>query len=400
MERRRSQPRTRPGKVGCTSGEDREPPELRRGHRMAATGWRKPQIPRWCQDSRHQEDIMVNPRWLVRFFAILAPILLILDFGYVFHTKKQPPGLKIGLLQTHFQLPKKEFQQPANNQTYPAFHHPLAPPYPYPYKFLINQPDKCKDRTPFLIMLVMGKVHDLEARHTIRATWGNESNYDVDVMTIFLLGFSSFVPDRTQMLLEEESEAFGDIVQQDFMDTYYNLTLKILLGMEWVTKFCPNASYVMKIDNDMFLNVDYLVHKYLRPELPVREKYFTGYVLNNTKPIRNSGNKWYVPEEIYPNDTYPPYCAGPGYVFSADMAKKIYDVSQRIRVIPMEDSFMGICLYELHITITPFPQDVFSDLYTNDRCQLHKLIMAHHYSSDQLRTIWPDFWTLKTSGCE
>ncbi|XP_068130458.1 beta-1,3-galactosyltransferase 2-like isoform X2 [Hyperolius riggenbachi] len=342
---------------------------------------------------------MANPHYIMKSCTVFALTLMTL-FGFLVHFENRDLLQKRSLPQRHLELRKKVFQQPVNNQTYPAFRHPLAPPYPYPYEFLINQPDKCNDRTPFLILLVIGKVHDFETRHAIRATWGNESNYDVDVLRIFLLGFSSFASRRTQMMLEEESEAFRDIVQQDFMDTYYNLTLKTLLGMEWVTKFCPNASYVIKIDNDLFLNVDYLVHNLLFPELPVRENYFTGYIMANTKPLRSKAYKWYVPVEVYPNDTYPPYCVGPAYVFSADMARKIYDVSQRIRVIPMEDSFMGICLYELHITITPPPWGLFNGNYMEyNRCQFHKLITVHHYTSDQLLKIWPDFWTLKTLGC-
>ncbi|XP_072259153.1 beta-1,3-galactosyltransferase 2-like [Pyxicephalus adspersus] len=289
---------------------------------------------------------------------------------------------------------------PVNNLTYPAFRHPLAPPYPYPYKFLINQKDKCENRNPFLVILVIGESHNVEARHVIRETWGNESNYDVDVVTIFLVGLPKMYQDRIQLLLEEESEAFGDIVQQDFMDTYYNLTLKSLMGMEWVAKFCPTASYVVKIDNDMFLNVDFLVHQLLQPKLPVRTNYFTGYIVRNTGPLRSRAYKWYVPKEIYPNDTYPPYCSGPGYVFSADMAKKIYDISQGIRVIPMEDSFMGICLHKLNILPTKPPPNIFNGHRIDyDRCKFTKLVTVHHYGKNELRMVWTDFWTKKTLGC-
>ncbi|XP_075061160.1 beta-1,3-galactosyltransferase 2-like [Mixophyes fleayi] len=289
---------------------------------------------------------------------------------------------------------------PVNNLTYPVFQHPLAPPYPFPYKFLINQPEKCKDRNPFLIILVISEIQDIESRIAIRETWGKESNYDVDVLRIFLVGLSKLATDRAQWMLEEESEAFGDIVQQDFLDTYYNLTLKSLMGMEWVVKFCPTASYIMKIDNDMFLNVDYLVHQLLRPELPVRTNFFTGYIVANTKPLRSKAYKWYVPKEVYPNDTYPPYCSGPGYVFSVDMAKKIYDVSQVIRVIPMEDSFMGICLHELKIPPTNPTWGIFNGHRIDyDRCKFKKLITVHHYEKKELRIVWADFWTNRSLAC-
>ncbi|CAJ0918146.1 unnamed protein product [Ranitomeya imitator] len=235
--------------------------------------------------------------------------------------------------------------------------HPLAPPYPFPYKFLINQPEKCKNKKPFLVIFILVRCQDFESRHTIRETWGNESIYDVEVVKIFLVGLPHISSSQTQDLLEEESSTFGDIVQQDFIDTYYNLTLKTLMGMEWVTKFCPSASYALKVDSDMFLNVDYLIHNVLYPDLPVRTNYLTGALVKNSGAVRNKASKSYIPKEIYPNNTYPPYASGAGYVFSLDMAKKIYDVAQEIRVIPVEDAFMGICLYELHIPLSESPED-------------------------------------------
>ncbi|XP_075199219.1 beta-1,3-galactosyltransferase 2-like [Anomaloglossus baeobatrachus] len=290
--------------------------------------------------------------------------------------------------------------KPVNNLTYPVFKHPLAPPYPFPYKFLINQPDKCKNRKPFLVIMVIGQCQDLESRHTIRETWGNVSIYDVEVVMVFLVGLPRIASERTQNVLEEESETFGDIVQQDFMDTYYNLTLKTLMGMEWVTKFCPSASYVMKIDNDMFLNVDYLIHNVLYPDLPVRTNYFTGVIVKNTGPMRSKAYKWYIPNEIYPNNTYPPYCSGPGYVFSADMAKKIYDVAQEIRVISMEDAFMGICLYELQIPPTEPPRNVFNGHKIQyNHCKFRKVATAHHYHGQELRRLWADFLAKKSQKC-
>ncbi|XP_075061161.1 beta-1,3-galactosyltransferase 2-like [Mixophyes fleayi] len=320
---------------------------------------------------------------------ILLVLIFILISGYLSYKNITENHLKVKVKKT-----------PVNNLTYPAFQHPLAPPYPFPYKFLINQPEKCKDRNPFLIILVASEIQDIEARNAIRETWGNKSNYDVDVVTLFLVGISKLGSDRVQWKLEEESEAFGDIVQQDFLDTYYNLTLKSIMGIEWVVKFCPTASYIMKTDNDMFLNADYLVHRILHPELPVRTDYFTGYIVENAKPYRSEKSKWYVPKEIYPNDTYPPYCMGAGYVFSVDMAKKIYDVSQVIRMIPMEDVHLGICLYELKIPLTSSTPNKFNvKMIAYNRCKFKQLVTVHSYKKEKLRSVWEDFWGKRSLAC-
>ncbi|KAM4675009.1 beta-1,3-galactosyltransferase 2-like [Discoglossus pictus] len=280
--------------------------------------------------------------------------------------------------------------------------HALLPLYPYPYKFLINQQDKCQHRKPFLLLLVVGQSNDAATRNAIRKTWGNEANYgDVIIMKMFLLGISPNATEVSQQFLEKESAVYGDIIQQDFQDTYYNLSLKTLMGMEWVTKFCPNASYVMKIDSDMFLNVEYLVQHLLLPELPVRKNYFTGYILANSRPIRDRSSKWYVPKHIYPNYTYPPYCAGPGYVFSVDMAQKIYEVAQVIRVIPMEDAFIGIGLHELHIKPTKPPAGIFNGHRIDyNLCAFKNLVTVHHYGKDELLEVWLNFWSKRTFKCK
>ncbi|XP_073507049.1 beta-1,3-galactosyltransferase 2-like [Phyllobates terribilis] len=325
-----------------------------------------------------------------KFLTFYFGILMLMS-GYLFYSES-----KISHDSVKFQGKKNS----VNNLTFPVFKHPLAPPYPFPYKFLINQPDKCKNRKPFLVIMVLVQCQDLNSRHIIRDTWGNESLYDIEVVRIFLVGLPQIAPERTKDVLKEENVTFGDIVQQDFLDTYYNLTLKTLMGMEWVIKFCSSASYVMKIDSDMFLNVDYLIHNILYPDLPVRTNYFTGAIYRNTKPKRKKSSKWYVPKEIYPNNTYPPYCAGPGYVFSTDMAKKIYDVAQEIRVIPMEDAFMGICLYKLHIPVSEPPRGKFVSRKVHyNHCRFRKVVTVHHYGGYELRRIWADFWAKRSQKC-
>ncbi|XP_069092391.1 beta-1,3-galactosyltransferase 2-like [Pleurodeles waltl] len=271
--------------------------------------------------------------------------------------------------------------------------HPLVPPYPYDYKFTINQPDKCQDGAPFLVMLVIVQGEDQVARDAIRRTWGNVSNVSgVSIVRLFVTAMSPHYNNSIQLALHEESDLFHDIIQQDFLDTYNNLTLKTLMGMEWVTKYCPKASYVLKIDSDMFLNVGYLVHNLLKPELPARKNYISGYYVPKFAVNREKGGKYYVPKEVYASDMYPPYVAGPGYVFSGDMAKKIYDVAQIVPLIHMEDAFVGICLEKLNVKITVSPPNLFNGHRINyDHCQFHALIMVHHYSPAELLQVWQDF---------
>ena len=45
-----------------------------------------------------------------------------------------------------------------------------------------------------------------------------------------------------------------------FQDIYYNLTLKTVMGLKWSSIYCSQAKYVMKTDDDIFVNVP-LLHR-------------------------------------------------------------------------------------------------------------------------------------------
>ncbi|XP_066468778.1 beta-1,3-galactosyltransferase 2-like [Tiliqua scincoides] len=274
-----------------------------------------------------------------------------------------------------------------------ASRHPLQVVYPCNYQFHLNEPNKCLKRTPFLVLLVITEPKHVAKRHAIRQTWGNENSIPgISILCLFLTGVHPIFGSPVQKHLEEESARYRDIIQQDFLDTYNNLTLKTLMGMEWISKFCPNATYVMKADSDIFLNVDYLVSKLLKPHLRPKKNYMTGYIQRNNRPVRDKNYKWYIPPEVYPKVTYPPYCAGPGYVMSGDLSKKIYQVAQTIEVINMEDSFMGICLQELGIRVTDSPLGLFNiEKIEYEKCRFSKLVVVHQYGPEELLKIWPDF---------
>ena len=58
-----------------------------------------------------------------------------------------------------------------------------------------------------------------------------------------------------QKNIEKESEHFGDIIQGDFLDTYHNLSYKEIMGNLWVSEFCEQAEFVVKTDDDQFIDL-------------------------------------------------------------------------------------------------------------------------------------------------
>ena len=45
------------------------------------------------------------------------------------------------------------------------------------------------------------------------------------------------------------------MVLGDFLDTYHNLSYKNVFGKLWVSEFCEQADFVVKTDDDMFIDL-------------------------------------------------------------------------------------------------------------------------------------------------
>ncbi|XP_001365994.2 beta-1,3-galactosyltransferase 2-like [Monodelphis domestica] len=274
--------------------------------------------------------------------------------------------------------------------------HPLDLNYPYPYPFLINHPDKCKGPrgAPFLLMLVMTQPHEVGVRQVIRQTWGNETLIPgVVICRLFVLGLPRPIfAQEIQVLLEEEDREYGDLLQVGFLDTYRNLTLKVLMGLEWMAHYCPTARYVLKVDNDVFLNPSFLVHQLLHPNQPPQPNFITGHIYTDSEPQRSLEDKWYMPPELYPQEKYPVYCGGPGYVLSVSLALRVLTVAQRLKAIYLEDVFIGLCIQELGVQPTPAPPDTFLIVRQEyEHCAFHQLALVHQYKPQELLQLWPDF---------
>ena len=51
-----------------------------------------------------------------------------------------------------------------------------------------------------------------------------------------------------------ENEMHLDIVQEDFLDAYKNLTYKGIMALKWISTYCRQTKYVLKVDDDIVVN--------------------------------------------------------------------------------------------------------------------------------------------------
>ena len=49
--------------------------------------------------------------------------------------------------------------------------------------------------------------------------------------------------------------AYMSDLQGDFLDTYHNLSYKEIMGNLWISEFCEQAEFVVKTDDDQFIDL-------------------------------------------------------------------------------------------------------------------------------------------------
>ncbi len=288
--------------------------------------------------------------------------------------------------QTIFLTPKSVLQSPTQT-TDISVHHHVA--HPSNYHFILDEPDQCK-QDPFLVLMVPVAPHELNARNAIRSTWGNESSVQGKAtLTLFLMGLTGGA--EAQQQLEEESRQHRDLLQSNFVDSYFNLTIKTMVIMDWLATRCPQANFSMKVDSDMYINLDNLMSLLLSPNTP-RQNYITGYLMWDRPVVRNKNSKWYVAEELYPEPKYPTYLLGMGYVFSNDLPEKIVEASKEVKAFNIEDAYVGTCLKQLGVAPSspPDPSQFKAYLGQYNREDFLRVITTILGSPQQLIDIWKD----------
>lgn len=134
----------------------------------------------------------------------------------------------------------------------------IPPINEYNYSFVSELREKCTDdeyKSLRIVMMVKSAVENFEKRIGIRNTWGFEKRfYDVPVRTVFLVGRHSDEP-LVEARLKTEAARYNDIVEMDFIDAYFNNTIKTMMGFKWAIKYCLNSKFYMFVDDDMYVSL-------------------------------------------------------------------------------------------------------------------------------------------------
>lgn len=152
---------------------------------------------------------------------------------------------------------------------------------------------------------VMSAPGSMMTRNAIRKTWGPL------IKPIFMIGLSN------ETVLESirlEAKVYNDIIVENFVDCYANLTLKTAFAMKNFLRYFENSTYFLKMDDDVFLNVKQLnnfLATFSRSQL-------AGRYYKESWVLREKNGKYYVPSFLYSEDHYPDYLPGACYVIPGE----------------------------------------------------------------------------------
>ncbi|XP_048832326.1 N-acetyllactosaminide beta-1,3-N-acetylglucosaminyltransferase 3-like [Brienomyrus brachyistius] len=272
------------------------------------------------------------------------------------------------------------------------------------FPMLLDVPHLCgatpeESANVFLLLVIKSSPLNYDRREVLRKTWAKERLQDgVWIRRVFLSGVFGSGEEQRKLnkLLWLEHQENNDILQWDFNDSFFNLTLKQVLFLEWMMRNCPQVHFLLNGDDDIFANTDNMV-EYLQnlKDNDGNKHLFTGHLIHYVGPIREPGSKYYVPVQVQESNSYPPYCGGGGFLLSGFTATVIYNMSHSIDLLPIDDVYMGMCLEKAglepvsHFGVRTAGLHVPSLKADKlDPCYYREIMLVHRFLPHQIFTMW------------
>lgn len=214
---------------------------------------------------------------------------------------------------------------------------------PHNFKYILNPEHELCNTTGnedvFLFIYVHSAPSHFKKRQALRDTWLRRSMFP-QIRVGFMMGKPN--ENHIQESLRLEFGLYRDIVQENFVDTYRNLTYKGIMAMKWISEYCTQPTYILKIDDDIIAN-PFLLLKHLdhmrRYEIE-KQRTVMCLVWTKMKVVRNSRSKWFISKEEYQPDFFNRYCSGSAYIFTRDLPPLLYQHSFNVKFFWVDDYYI------------------------------------------------------------
>ncbi|XP_073480425.1 beta-1,3-galactosyltransferase 5-like [Aquarana catesbeiana] len=260
-------------------------------------------------------------------------------------------------------------------------------PYLQSYScILIEEPNQEEQETAnqkLLILAVKSQPSTGTRRSELRKTWAKEREINgYRIKPIFLLGKTDVK--KHMEMVKCESRVYGDILQWDMTEGHHNLSLKERCFLEWLYLKSPQVDHIFKVDDDEFVNPDVIVQyitEYGSPD--------TIHGFHQHRPPVMRETKYSITETLYPQEYYPGFVSGGGFLFPGASVNGLYMGSLLLPVFPLDDVYFGFLTVAADLT---FRHD--SRFYVQgleyDVCRYKEALVVHGNDEENMTRIWEE----------
>ncbi|KAH7983069.1 UDP-GlcNAc:betaGal beta-1,3-N-acetylglucosaminyltransferase 8 [Rhipicephalus sanguineus] len=194
------------------------------------------------------------------------------------------------------------------------------------------------------------------------------------------------------------------MIRADFEDTSRNQTLKSLLLLQWARTFCPRVSFILKADDDAYVDLPRLITlletKKAAFENDTRRGNGAGFLLgkrHESKPTGRNRRRYYG--RPAGSSWAPAYLSGAAYVMSGAIAGPMLRKALETPALHHENVFLtGIVASQLHLRLFHSPCFACCDELA-DPCAYRGLLAATVAKPDTLRIAWKHARGHAVGGC-
>ena len=252
------------------------------------------------------------------------------------------------MTNSYTQNPSQKEDEDYKRYFNPLLGHTILPRNPWVVlngSYLENPSHLCTQyRDLDLVVVVHTAPYNFDKRQMLRDSFTPPrlpQPYTAQV--VFMLGTlnSTTVDVEKEKNLSAEIGKYKDIVRMEFQENFRNLTYKAMLWLRWLDEYCPNAMVVLKIDDDVVMDV--------KKVLPLSRGLFSKYQRSifcsinpeGNQPIPRIGRTCVDPREFARVKIYPyTYCSGFIVFMSRDLITSLAEAVKRTPMYNVDDVFM------------------------------------------------------------
>ncbi|CAH1787886.1 unnamed protein product [Owenia fusiformis] len=262
------------------------------------------------------------------------------------------------------------------------------------FKFVHLESDVCsgvKNEKFIIFVVITDTTENAKAtREVLRETWaGVKTHSDWTIRTVYLMGSTN---DTHRMAsIADESKKYGDIIQASCGDAYRDMSLKVMMALKWVEKYCANAKYVFRGTHDIVFHFGRFFEKIneLSKITTESDNVFWGCPSTNMNIIHHGDKKfekWAQDSPVvWESKQYPTYLGGSGFLMNLQAVRSVNRLYCRTPITWPDDTHMGAFI-EL-LGVPPRGEKLYCQWIQFERLRPNVIIV--HINQSKLKILLP-----------